>query len=81
MKVNKTYLALVASTLLFLSGCGAILPSLVKSSSSNGVHMQYGDESGAREKATEECKKWGKTEAVLRQHIRGEIPSYYYDCK
>ena len=80
MKVNKTYLALIASTLLFLSGCAKYLPSLVKSTSSNYIHIQYGDESGAREKATEECKKWGKTEAVFRQQVRGEIPSYFYGC-
>jgi hypothetical protein len=85
MKFNKLNITLVASILLFLSGCAAILgntlPSVVKSSSARSVHMAYGDEVGAKEKATKECQKWGKTEAVLTQRIPGEVPNYYYDCK
>ena len=85
MKEKKLKLATAVSMLFFLSGCAAILgntlPSVVKSSSAREIHMAYGDEEGAREKATKECQKWGKTEAVLDHRIPGEVPNYYYKCK
>ncbi len=79
MKLSKCLVPLILASVAALSGCAA--PSRVQSSSASGITISGGSETGAREHATLECRKWGKREAVLRQHLPSGNPWYVYDCK
>ncbi len=79
MKLSKCLAPLMLTSVVVLAGCAA--PSRVQSSSASGITISGGSESGAKDQATLECRKWGKREAVLRQVLPGGVPWYVYDCK
>ena len=82
MKANKHNITIVLAVLLFVAGCASPPPAKVTSSSVRSVHITSGEEPNAKAMATAECRKWGKSEAVLTNVIQGyAAPNYFYDCK